>query len=367
MDDTEIVFTRGVPPLESFPRDEIGQCFDHAIRNDATALQYGKLPRFTGHPALRELIAARYGVEPDEVLVSNGSLQLLDLLAVALVAPGDHVLVEEPCYDRAVQIFRRRGARVIGVPLDEDGIRIEDLESAVKSHAPRLLYLVPDFQNPAGVTLSAAKRRAVNALAQRHGLMVIEDIPYRDLRYTGEDQPLLRSFGAEHILTVGSFSKTICPGVRVGFMLASRKVIDATARVAEDTYLSPGVVSQAAVAEYLRRGHFEPNLARLRDLYRPRWQAAVAAVKELPVARAFVPEGGFFVSVVFAESANTTDLVARARARRLTLSPGPPFFADADRGAAPPPKNRFLRIAFQSVAPEQIREGFGRLSELLRH
>lgn len=315
-----IVFTRGVPPPEAFPTDELGECFDAAIRNDtAVVLQYGQQP---GYAPLRSQLAEEYGVSEAEVLVGNGSLQLQDLVSAHLVRPGMAVFTEQPSYDRAITTFRRRGARVIGIPLEDDGISVERLEEALEREVPAFVYLVPDFQNPAGATLSLEKRRRIVELANEYGFWVIEDIPYRKLRYRGEDLPLLREIDPSRVITMSSFSKLLSPGIRVGFMVAPADLVRAVTGLGEDTYLSPVLPTQAAVAEYLRRDWLRPNVERLKDLYRPRWQTMTEAVRrELPEAHAFIPDGGFFVSVMLPESANTGNLVGRAKDVGLVLTP----------------------------------------------
>src|SRR3712207_2048052 len=317
----QIVFTRGVPPPEAFPTDELGQCFDAAVRNDtAVVLQYGQQP---GYAPLRSQLANEYGVSEEEVLVGNGSLQLQDLVSAQLIGPGMAVCTEQPSYDRAITTFRRRGARVTGIPLESDGISVDRLEAAVEREVPAFVYLVPDFQNPAGATLSLEKRRRVVELANRYGFWVIEDIPYRKLRYRGEDLPLLRDIDPSRVITMSSFSKLLSPGIRVGFMIAPAELVRAVARLGEDTYLSPVLPTQAAVAEYLQRDWLRPNVERLKELYRPRWQTMEEAVRrELPEAHAFIPDGGFFVSVMLPEEANTDNLVGRAKDVGLVLTPG---------------------------------------------
>src|ERR671910_361898 len=217
----KIVFTRGVPPPEAFPTEELGDCFDAAVReNPGVVLQY----------------------------------------------------TEQPSYDRAIKTFRRRGARAVGIPLEEDGISVERLEAALGREVPAFLYLVPDFQNPAGATLSLDKRQRVVELANEFGFNVIEDVPYRKLRYSGEDLPLLREIDPSRVITMSSFSKLLSPGIRVGFMISPPDLSGAVTRLGEDTYLSPVLPTQAAVAEYLRRGLLEPNVERLKQLYTPRWK-----------------------------------------------------------------------------------------------
>jgi DNA-binding transcriptional MocR family regulator len=253
-----IVFTRGVPPPEAFPTEEIAECFDAALHADAAViLQYGHQP---GYLPLRKLLATEYGVTEREIMVAGGSLQLQDLVSAHLIRPGATVLTEQPSYDRAITTFRRRGAKVIGIPLEADGLSIERLEAAVKRQAPAFLYMVPDFQNPAGATTSLEKRRAITELAGRYGFWVIEDVPYRRLRYRGESVPLLREIDPARIITMSSFSKLLSPGMRVGYMVAPSALIEAVTKLGEDTYLSPVLPTQAVVAEYIRRGWLEPNI-----------------------------------------------------------------------------------------------------------
>jgi 2-aminoadipate transaminase len=358
-----IVFTRGVPPPEAFPTKELAVCFDAALEEDAAVvLQYGQQQ---GYAPLRRHLAEWYGVAETEIMVGNGSLHLQDLLAAVLARPGALVLTEQPSYDRAITTFRRRGARVVGVPLEPDGLDIARLEAILARETPAFLYVIPDFQNPAGVTMAAEKRRRVAELADEYRFYVLEDVPYRLLRYRGEDAPLIRSFNPARTITLSSFSKLLSPGLRVGYMVAPAEICAAATRLGEETYLSPVLPSQAAVAEYLRRGWLEPNIARLKALYRPRWEAMNRAVaRELAGAQASAPDGGFFVSVMLPEGANTANLVGRAKAIGLALTPGAAFFADADSGPAPDGE-RFVRLPFCAVTPEQIDEGVRRLASLL--
>ncbi|MEN9937268.1 MAG: hypothetical protein RLZZ387_3847 [Chloroflexota bacterium] len=358
-----IVFTRGVPPPEAFPVDKLAECFDAALKADpAVVLQYGQQP---GYPGLRRQLAAEFGVTEREVLVANGSLQLQDLLASYLVRPGATVLTEQPSYDRAITTFRRRGAKTIGIPLEADGLDVARLEAEVKRQTPAFLYMVPDFQNPAGVTTSLEKRRAILALAEQYGFWVVEDVPYRKLRYRGQDVPMLREINPERVVTMTSFSKLLSPGIRVGYMVAPVALVEAVTREGENTYLSPVLPTQAAVAEFLRRGWLQPNIDALKALYAPRWEAMRNAVRtHLEDCGAHEPDGGFFFSVTLPDDANSKDLVARAKEIGLVLTPGQPFFADADQGSAPDGE-RFVRLPFCAVTPAQIEEGVKRLASLL--
>jgi len=362
MTDT-IVFTRGVPPPEAFPTDQLAACFDAALRGDtAVVLQYGQQP---GYTPLRKLLATEFGVTEREIMIAGGSLQLQDLVSAHLIKPGATVLTEQPSYDRAITTFRRRGAQTIGIPMEADGINVERLEAAIARQVPAFLYLVPDFQNPAGVTLALAKRRAIVDLANRHGFWVIEDVPYRKLRYRGESLPLLREIDPSRIITMSSFSKLLSPGIRVGYMVAPATLVAAVTKLGEDTYLSPVLPTQAAVAEFIQRGWLEPNIERLKQLYRPRWEAMIGATRQyLEGVELSAPDGGFFVSMTLPDGANTANLIGRAKEIGLILTPGQPFYADPDEGPVPDGE-RFVRLPFCAVTPEQIDEGVRRLASLI--
>ncbi len=327
-----IVFTRGVPPPEAFPTEQLAECFDAALKADpAIVLQYGQQP---GYAPLRAILAAEYGVSERDVMVANGSLQLQDLVTSYLVRPGMTVLTEQPSYDRAITTFRRRSAMVIGIPLEQDGMNIERLEAEVRRQVPAFLYCIPDFQNPAGVTTSLEKRRAILDLAERYGFWVIEDVPYRRLRYRGTEVPMLREINAQRVITMTSFSKLLSPGLRVGYMVAPAALVEAVTKEGENTYLSPVLPTQAAVAEYLRRGWLTPNIERLRALYQPRWEAMLTALSQhLPGVTSSVPDGGFFISATLPADANISGLVARAKDIGLILTPGSHFLQIQIRAA----------------------------------
>jgi 2-aminoadipate transaminase len=358
-----ILFTRGVPPPEAFPTEQLAECFADALAADpAVVLQYGQQP---GYPALRKLLANEYGVADNQILVANGSLQLQDLIAAQLVQPGATVLTEQPSYDRAITAFRRRGARTIGIPLDQDGIDIDRLEAELKRQVPAFLYVIPDFQNPAGVTTSLAKRQRIVDLAEQYGFWVLEDVPYRKLRYRGEDLPMLREISPQVVLTLTSFSKLLSPGLRVGYLIGPSQLVEAVTKQGEQSYLSPVLPTQAAVAEYIRRGWLQPNIDTLKAIYKPRWQAMLAAINtHLPGVVHSEPDGGFFVSITLPADANSANLVERAKNIGLILTPGQAFFADPDQGAAPNGE-RFVRLPFCAVTPAQINEGVRRLASLL--
>lgn len=366
-DTEQVLFTRGVPAVEALPNGLIAECLQAVLTGpDGRAiLQYG---HNGGYLPLRRMLAEQYAVSEDQVLIGNGSLHLQDMLAALLVKTGDVVLVEQPSYDRAIKTFRRRGAKVIGIPLEPDGINLAALEQAIQQRVPAFLYLIPDFQNPAGVTMSYEKRQAVVDMAEHYGFLLIEDVPYRTLRYSGTSLPLLRSFSPRRVCTVSSFSKLISPALRVGYLVGPTSLVEKLQVLAEDTILAPVLPTQAAVLEFYKRGYYASNLEHLKQLYAPRLQAIVAALKHyLPDIPFAEPEGGFFVSITLPEQVNCTNLLSRAKKHGLVLTDGRGFFADPfdEQQAAKHQGERFVRLPFCALEPAQIDAGIQRLAEVI--
>jgi 2-aminoadipate transaminase len=361
-----IALTRGVPADEALPYARISESLAGALQKNYTViLQYGNIG---GYPLLRQFVAEQYKVSPQEILIGNGSLHLQDLFSATVIKPGDTVLVEQPSYDRAIKTFRRRGAKVYGIPLQGDGIDLDLLETELKRQVPAFLYLVPDFQNPTGISTSFEKRQALVALAEKYNFWIIEDVPYRTLRYRGEAIPLLRDIDPKHIVTMSSYSKLISPALRVGYMVAPAELIAKVTRLAEETILSPVLPTQAVVAEFIQRGWLDENVASLKKLYEPRMDAMVNSIRKfLPGVEFTAPEGGFFVSITLPESANYANLLERAQAAKLGLTDGKTFFAD-NLGDAPvdSSRDRFIRLPFCAITPAQIEEGVSRLASLVK-
>ena len=353
-----INFTRGVPANESFPVDEIRAAADSILKeHGASILQYGPA---IGFAPLREWIAQWQSVKPEQVLTGNGSLELVEFLCRYLVKPGDVVFCESPSYDRALTLFRRHQAQIIGIPLEADGPNIERLEAALSQHRPKFFYCIADFQNPAGATCSSAKRKRIAELADKHQFIVLEDAPYRLLRYRGEDEPSIFSLAPHRTLHMSSFTKLIAPGVRMGFMLGSAETLAKVAKVAEDTYISPGYVAHGITYEWCRRGLLPPQIERLKALYAPRLNACLGAIdKYMPDAKATRPDGGFFISLTLPEGASTTAVRDAAMKRKLNLADGLAFFPSGGG-------ERFLRLPFCALTPQQIDEGIHRLSEAVK-
>jgi DNA-binding transcriptional MocR family regulator len=352
-----ISFSRGVPDEESFPIEEIIDCAGSVLgRHGKTLLQYHPV---RGFQPLREWIARREGMSPDHIMISNGSIQLFDLLARVLHEPGAAALVERPTYDRAITTLRGAGYTVYGVELEPDGMDVEAFERALVTHKPRLVYLIPDFQNPSGVTMSAEKRRAVAELAERRGALIVIDVPYRPLRYWGEDIPCLSELAPAEIVRLSSFSKLISPGIRVGWMSAPTQIVDQIARIAEDTYITPGMLSQGVVYEFLERGLLPDAIERLKALYAPRLKAMLTALEQHVSGASWIrPEGGFFLGLTLPEGAQAADVRRLAAEEGLILSDGEGFYADGDG-------SRFVRLPYCALSEPKIEDAVRRFARVV--
>jgi DNA-binding transcriptional MocR family regulator len=358
MSEPIINMTRGIPPAEVFPLEDLVQCSEAALRADPSVLlQYGRSP---GYLPLREWLGSQYGVGPDQILIANSSLEIQAFLSQVMLKPGDRAFVEAPSYDRAITLLRRAGGEVVGIPVDHDGVNIIALEEELERGAPALVYVIADFNNPSGITTSLEKRRKLAALAAEHGFWIVEDAPYRPLRYEGDELPSLHSLAPKRVLHMSSFSKLLAPGLRLGYLVAPAATIAQLAAWAVDTYIGPVLPTQGMVYEYCRRGLLSPNIERLKELYYPRLKATLDALdSHLDGATWPRPQGGFYVGVTLPEGADMITLLDRAEPAGLKLTDGRGFFATAEDG------NRFLRIPFCGLTPEQIEEGVARLATIL--
>jgi 2-aminoadipate transaminase len=350
-----ISFARGVPAPECIPVEELADCARAAIEGGGAAvLSYGP---GGGYGPLRAWLGERFGVEPERVVVTNGSLQGFVFLAERLAA-GRRVLVEAPTYDRPLRILARLGAEVVALPMDEEGLDPDALEAALRDGpAPAFLYTIPTFQNPSGRTLSLERRRRVLAVAERHGLLVVEDDPYGLVSFDGEPPPTLHELaGGEGVVHSSSFSKTIAPGVRVGWFVLPRPLADDLEAMAISTYVTPSFLTQATVFEFLRRGNFEPNLERVRGLLRARRDAMLAALERHLAGGWSRPGGGYFVWLDLADDVDAADLLERATAAGITFVKGADFFPGGTGGRSS------ARLAYSFVSPAEIEEGVERLA-----
>ena len=356
-----VSFARGVPAPECLPVAELADCARAAIEADGNAvLSYGP---GGGYGPLREWLASRHGVEPSRVVVTSGSLQGFVFLVEQLVQPGARVLVEAPTYDRPLKILARLGAEVVPLAMDDEGLLPEALEQALAEGAkPAFLYTIATFQNPSGRTLSEERRRRVVEIAQAHDLLVLEDDPYGLVRFEGEAPPTLFELdGGVHVIYASSFSKTIAPGVRVGYFVLPQELATQIEALAVSTYISPPFLAQATVYEFLRRGNFEPNLARVNGLLKARRDAMLSALEQhMPSDASWSrPEGGYFLWLDVPSGPDTAELLVQAEAAGVTFVKGTDFFVAGGGGG------RSLRLAFSFVSPEEIADGVALLAPLL--
>src|SRR5919112_73076 len=294
-----ISFARGAPSLDIVDVDGLKAAATRAFERDpAGTTAYGTA---VGYAPLREWIANKHGVDTSQVIVTNGSMQADAFLFETLVKAGDAVVVEKPTYDRTLLNLRGRQADVRPVSLEPDGIDVGELETLLRDAGvrPTLAHIIPNFQNPAGYTLSRAKREALLRLAAEFGFVIFEDDPYVDIRFSGEAVPTMLSMdetGA--VVYASSFSKTIAPGIRVGYLVGPAELIGALRRRATETYISPNMVAQAIVAEFCASGAIDQSIATVKAALGARVQRLVAALeRELPEAKFQAPEGGYFMWV----------------------------------------------------------------------
>jgi 2-aminoadipate transaminase len=357
-----ISFARGVPAPECLAVEELADCARAALGRDGRAiLSYGP---GGGYGALRQWLAERHGVDPSRVVITSGSLQGFVFLAELLAGGGKRVFVEAPTYDRPLKILTRVGAEIVPVEMDEQGLVPEALERALDAgKPPAFLYTIPTFQNPSGRTLSLERRHRLAELARERGLLVLEDDPYGLVRYEGEPLPSVFDLAAgENVAYASSFSKTVAPGLRVGWFVLPPELAAEIEALAVSTYISPPYLTQATVLEFARRGKFEPNLERVNGLLRERRDAMLDALaRELPDDASWTrPEGGYFVWVDLRSGPPSSDLLAEAEAAGVTFVNGSDFFPGGRGG------ERSLRLAFSFVSPDEIAEGVARLGALVR-
>ncbi|MBC9718690.1 PLP-dependent aminotransferase family protein [Streptomyces sp. TRM66268-LWL] len=361
-----INFAGGLPAPELFDAEGVAEAYAQVLATDAArALQYSTTE---GEPALRAALAARTTARrlpttADDLMVTSGSQQALSLLATALLEPGDTMLVENPTYLAALQVFAFAGVRVIGVDCDEDGIDPDALDALVARERPKLLYTIPTFQNPTGRTLPADRRAAVAAVAARRGMWIVEDDPYGELRFEGERVPWIAAQpGAEdRTVLLGSFSKVMAPGMRLGWLRAPAALLRACAVAKQAADLHTPTVNQLAAARYLASRDLDAHVATVAAAYRERRDAMLAHLAgALPDGSVWNrPEGGMFLWARLPEAYDTTALLPDVVKHEVAYVPGAPFFAGA-------PGRSTMRLCFVTQTPQEIREGLGRLGRALR-
>jgi 2-aminoadipate transaminase len=372
-----ISFAGGLPAPEVFPVEKFQEACASALKNNGPmALQYGATE---GYQPLRDLLArnmARYGIiaGPENVMITSGSQQALDLIAKLLINRGDRLLVEAPTYLGALQAFNVFGADYITVPMDDDGIRTDLLEEALRS-GPKFMYILPNFQNPSGVTISEQRRRELVDLAEKHGVPIIEDDPYGQLRYEGEHLSSLvlldrerhnghdKKYELGNVIYLSTFSKTLAPGLRLGWIVAPQEVITKLAQLKQGADLHTSTFNQIVAYEVAKDGFLDQHVRLIRRVYRERRNVMLKALAEFfPEGCSWTrPEGGLFLWVTLPKGLSCDQLFRVALEENVAFVPGESFYAVPDPLGA-----RQMRLNFSNATPERIREGIRRLSNAVK-
>jgi len=357
----------GMPYIGGLPLEDIADMMHRLIiERGEVALQYGS---GQGDEGLREHITEVMALEginahPDDVVVTTGSQQALDLVTTIFIDPGDVVVAEAPSYVGALGVFRAHEADVVHVPMDADGLIPELLESTLTSLATegrkvKFLYTVPHFHNPGGVTLSRERRPQILEICQRHGVLVLEDNPYGLLGFDTEPLPAMRSMSEDGVIYLGSFSKTFAPGYRVGWAVAPHAVREKLVLASEAAILCPSNASQLAISTYLEHADWQGQIKKFREQYRDRRDAIIEALEEhIPQAQWNVPQGGFYVWVKLPEGIDSKSMLPRAVTARVAYVPGTAFYFDGQG-------SDHLRLSYCYPTPEKITEGVRRLATVV--
>jgi len=365
-----ISFAGGLPDPSLFPIDDINRITEGVLREKGfLALQYGPTP---GEPEMIESLVlhmANFGEEAaaDQICVTSSSQQGLDLLALTLLNPGDEIVMELPSYLGAIQAFARSGAVMNGIPLQADGMdvdRLEDLliEKKRKNIPIRFIYCIPDYQNPAGVVMSAQKRTKLLELSVRFGVPVVEDSPYREICFCGEILPSLWTMsGGEGVIQLRTFSKMLFPGMRLGWMVAKKEIINRMALMKQSVDLCTPTFNQLIISRYIREGRMQDTIARAVALYRDKNAVMVSSLRSFmpDYVKWTEPDGGMFLWLTLPAEVNTADIVPHAAARGVVFVTGRPFHCNGEGGNT-------LRLNYSYPPVEQIREGIRLLSETFR-
>ncbi len=354
-----------LPSADLFPLDDFRRCVDQVLRRQGRVLL--QLGTTSGYAPLQEYIASQLAlsgvkVSPDEVLITNGCQQSLDLIRQILVEPGEEVALENPTYPGALSVFCGASSKYFSVSVGENGIDLNVLEDVLSQRRAKLIYVVPSFQNPTGVTMSSASRRRLIGIAARYRVPVVEDDIYGQLRYDGPEVPPLKALD-EHglVIYISSFSKVGFPGLRVGWIAAPRIVIDHLNRVKQRSDLHAGLLAQAAIHEFARRGLLAKHLKRVKKAYAQRRDAMLESLeKHLPdEARWNRPEGGMSVWVRLPDSLNSNQLLLQAVENGVTFISGDHFYASS-------PQQNMMRLSFTMAGPQAIEEAVKRLGSLMK-
>ena len=369
-----ISFAGGLPGPDVFPIEEVSQACERVLaESGAQALQYGATE---GFQPLREMIArhsVRYGLEITEenVLITSGSQQALDLLGRIFINRGDHILVENPTYLGAIQAWNAVGAEFVPVAMDNDGMVTDALEDAMRT-GPKFIYILPNFQNPTGVTLSLERRQRLVEIADRHGVPIVEDDPYGQLRYEGEHLPTVSRLDGEqrsdgdpcyrgNVIYLSTFSKTLSPGLRLAWVVAPPEVIRKLVQAKQGADLHTATFNQMIAFEVARGGFLDRHVRLIREVYRERRNVMLQAMEDhFPKAVQWTrPQGGLFLWATLPEGMKSADVLQDAVVEKVAFVPGSPFFS---KGGG----ENTMRLNFSNAPPAKIREGMARLGRVMQ-
>jgi 2-aminoadipate transaminase len=360
-----ISFAGGFPDPLTFPRERAAALLaEFAAAGESAAFQYAPTRGLAGTlDAVAGRLEAQQGRRPaeDELLITSGAIEALELTGMSLLDRGDTVVVEGPTYLGAIMAFRGFEAQLVTVPMDDDGLDVDELERALAGGLrPKLLYTIPDHQNPAGVSLARERRERLVELAHRHGFLVFEDVAYRERGFDLDAPPTLWSLAPDVVIQAGTTSKTFFPGVRLGWAVGPADVSAQLVAAKQNTDQCAGALGQRLYEEYVRRGWIDEQLAESRLLYRRKCERMLAALKRFmpPTARWMTPRGGFFSWLTLPGGVDATDLAQQAVDRGVAIVPGSLFYADG-RGA------NNVRLSFSLVDEALIDEGIERLASVL--
>jgi len=361
----------GLPDPTMFPVEKFRECMDTALsQHAAVSLQYGETPGYTPlRKALAEL-SKHDGITnltEENILITSGSQQAIDFISKLFIEDGDTVILEAPSYLSAIQSFQTFGAKFETVPMDADGAIIEELEKTLKNLEakgikPKFFYTIPTFQNPAGVTMTLERRKKLLKIASEHNLLIIEDNPYGDLRYSGEPVPALKTLDTDNrVIYMRTFSKILAPGIRMGWVVASTEVISKINLVKQATDLCSPIVTQVAVCEYLNKDYLWPHVETIKKAYSYKCAVMVQAVKDYFPSEVIVntPQGGMFLWAQAPDYINTVDIFKDALANGVAYIVGSAFYPDG-KGT------NTMRLNFTMSTPEKIQEAIKRLGVLLK-
>jgi 2-aminoadipate transaminase len=353
-----ISFARGAPSADILPHEQVREAAARALASDwETALSYGV---GIGHPGLCQWVAERHGhLDPSQVMIANGSLEAGAMLFQHLLSPGDRVVVEQPTYDRTLLLLQKIGVELVPVSLEADGVNLGELEAALDEGPIKFAHIIPNAHNPAGCTLALEKRRRLVELAAEYDFWIFEDDPYRELPFAGEPlTTMLELDSAGKVVHASSFSKTVSPGVRVGYLAGPAEEIKQLAKRANETYISPNMLAEAIVLELCRSGELDRNIEFVKGELRARCSALVAALEEqIPEAEFVVPDGGYFLWLELAEGTDAAALLVGAKDHGVTFVAGPDFMIDGGE--------RSLRLSFAPVPADRAAEGVSRIASAL--